>query len=492
MLLLLLGTVTFHEISYRQHMIFSSNLFLLIFLPITWLVFIALKHWLRAYRAGAALLLCWLLIASLLFYAQWSTRDLGVLLFVVLVNWVFAYLVSLFGSRFWLPLIVVVNLAVIGFFKYWPLAQGDTSTLIITAGLPLGVSFYIFQAIAYQVDHSRGVIGLDKGLYFPLFLCFFPQLIAGPIVHGRQLIPQLKKITSRPIPFTLGLSMLAIGLAKKVLVADTLAGGVNAIYAGTYGENSIVTLAAGVTYGTQLYFDFSGYADMAVGVGLLFGLKLPQNFNQPYNATSVTLFWRRWHMTLSRFLRDYVYIPLGGNRKSESHRLANLLLTMGLGGIWHGAGLQFLVWGFLHGCILSVEHLGRRHCGVIQQRLPRAVRWFLTFTVVMLLWIPFRANDLHHAAKILSGIQTLPAVVWPSIGSVTDLISRVDSSASSPETVLFCSLVVLALVATRPTSWRWALQASDLKRSFTATLLLLLVLKTLVDRPDAPFLYFQF
>ena len=253
-------------------MIFSSYAFLLQFLPIVWVGFVVLRRLLAGSTYRPTVLLAWLLVSSCWFYAQWHLPDLWVLLGVVAVNYVAATLVAGSQARWALPAIIVANLSLLAFFKYLPWLGGGGERSILIAGLPLGISFYLFQVIAFQVDLSRGQAAKPKPLDFAVFLSFFPQLIAGPIVHGRRLLPQLKRLGGGPCCVRLGMTLLTLGLAKKVLIADTLADGVDALYAGQYALDTITVLAAAFGYGTQLYFDFSGYADMAVGLGLLFGL----------------------------------------------------------------------------------------------------------------------------------------------------------------------------------------------------------------------------
>ena len=473
-------------------MIFSSYAFLLQFLPIVWVGFMVLRGLLADSPYRPTVLLVWLLVSSCWFYAQWHLPDLWLLLGVVAVNYVAATLVVGKRAQSALPAIIVVNLSLLAFFKYWPwLGEGGDRSLLI-AGLPLGISFYLFQAIAFQVDLSRGQASKPKALDFAVFLSFFPQLIAGPIVHGRRLLPQLKRLGGGPCCLGLGLTLLALGLAKKVLIADTLAGGVDAIYAGRYTLDTITVLAAAFGYGTQLYFDFSGYADMAVGLGLLFGLRLPQNFRRPYMAQSLTEFWRRWHITLSSFLRDYLYISLGGNRRGIARRGMNLFVTMALGGLWHGAGLQFLLWGSAHGGLLAIEHGLRGALPGLAKAIPRAVKMGLTISIVMLLWLPFRAADLDHTSALLAGLLEWSPPSMPTLEQLVAPLSLLSTGPSAPTTVLLWALAVLVCAACRPTAWRWAVSASSLHRGVVAGSLLVLVLKTLADRPDQPFLYFQF
>ena len=257
------------------------------FLPITWAGFMLLRIALASSHHRAPVLMLWLLISSCWFYAQWHLPDLWVLLSVVIVNFAAAGLVAERKHYWALPIIITANLLLLAFFKYWPWLGGGGDRSLLLAGLPLGISFYVFQVIAFQVDLSRHQTKKPGVLDFVVFLSFFPQLIAGPIVHGRRLLPQLSKLGRGPCCIGLGVTMLVLGLAKKVLVADSLAGGVDSIFAGQHALNTISVLAAAFGYGIQLYFDFSGYADMAVGLGLLFGLRLPQNFRRPYSAASL-------------------------------------------------------------------------------------------------------------------------------------------------------------------------------------------------------------
>ena len=473
-------------------MIFSSYSFLLSFLPVVWLGFMVLRWLFQERPALRSMLLFWLLGSSLWFYSQWYLPDLAVLVAVVVVN----YLAALIGrgkaKYFALSVIVLANLSVLAVFKYWPWLGAGQDRMALLAGLPLGISFYIFQAIAFQVDLSRGLTKLPKWADFAVFLSFFPQLIAGPIVQGRQLLPQLARLHVARCCIGLGFTLLIMGLSKKVLVADSFAGGVDAIYAGEHAINLVTTLAGAFGYGVQLYFDFSGYADMAVGLGLLFGLRLPQNFRRPYTAPSLAAFWRRWHITLSAFLREYLYISLGGNRLGLLRRNLNLLVTMILGGLWHGAGLQFLLWGVLHGGLLAVEQTFRQWLPSAGRTIPRCIKMALTVSVVMLLWIPFRAANLDDAAWLLSGLANWTSPEWPDISMLMQPVWEVSSDTSSPATVLFWSVITLAMAATRPTTWRWALVSGPIKRGVVSGFLLLVVLKTLADRPEQPFLYFQF
>src|ERR1019366_3355606 len=341
-------------------MLFSSYTFLFQFLPATVLAFAAARR--HSPRAGIMVLAG----ASLFFYGAWRPVYLLLLIASVAVNFGL-------GLRMEDPLRrraigtfgVALNLAVLCYFKYTNFIFDSLNTLtgaplpFFNIILPLGISFFTFQQIAYLVDVMRGA-----RVDYTLFVSFFPHLIAGPLVHHAKMIPQFKRgCTGRSsVLAARGLAIFAAGLFKKVVIADNLAQFVSPVFAHLDAGGGVTTpwaCLATLAYTLQIYFDFSGYSDMAVGLALLFGIRLPVNFCSPYRAISIIEFWRRWHITLSRFLRDYLYIPLGGNRLGEQRRYLNLLVTMLLGGLWHGAGLNFLIWGGLHGIYLSINHLWR-------------------------------------------------------------------------------------------------------------------------------------
>jgi D-alanyl-lipoteichoic acid acyltransferase DltB (MBOAT superfamily) len=398
-------------------MLFNSYTFILIFLPATFCVYHGLRR-LGRQRAAIASLAC----ASLFFYGWWNPRYLVLLLALIVANfaaarWLMAIALTARKRRL-LALAVGVggNLAVLGYFKYANFlvdnlnaATGFEWTLA-TIVLPLGISFFTFQKIALLVDTFQGKVRQLDFLDYVLFVSFFPQLIAGPIVHHSEVMPQFRtrgRVSSEMIG--LGLMIFIIGLCKKVLLADELARYVAPVFdaAATAGAPSAWAAWAGaLAYALQLYFDFSGYSDMAIGGALLFGIRLPLNFASPYKADSIIDFWRRWHVTLSRFLRDYLYIPLGGNRDGRVRRFVNLGVTMLLGGLWHGAAWTFVVWGALHGAYLITNHgwraLRARIGGVVAPSAPgRIAARALTFCAVIIAWVPFRADDLASAFAML-------------------------------------------------------------------------------------------
>jgi alginate O-acetyltransferase complex protein AlgI len=364
-----------------------------------------------------------LLISSLLFYVVWLPAYLLLLLGELAVTY-FALrkMVVSPRPRAWLIASLVVGLGVLAWFKYAAFAIATVNSLLAPAGaslpipeivLPLGISFYTFQMIALQVDVYRGTLKLPATFSrYVLFLCFFPQLIAGPILRGAEFLPQLERGGVRsPQRDRRAIWLITIGLAKKVLLADLLlAPFVDAVYADAGFSSAPEHLLAVYSFAFQIYCDFSGYSDIARGLALLLGYELPLNFSEPYLSRDPTEFWRRWHITLSRWLRDYLYVPLGGNRASSFMTNRNLLVTMVLGGLWHGAGWTYLVWGTLHGLWLVAYRPWRGGRAVPRpELLGSAADWLrvvLVFHVVALLWIPFRAVSLGDAWAVLERTLT--------------------------------------------------------------------------------------
>jgi alginate O-acetyltransferase complex protein AlgI len=307
---------------------------------------------------------------------------------------------------------VILDLAVLGLFKYYGFFAEDVDGLLEKAGLglglplmtialPIGLSFFTFQAISYVVDVRRGLCDRGSTMDVALYLSFFPHLVAGPIVRAREFLPQLASPRDpKDVAVGTGVFLICLGLVKKVVVADLLARElVDPVFAVPEAYGTADTMLAVYGYAAQIYCDFSGYTDIAIGLALLMGFVFPRNFDRPYSSTSFREFWRRWHMTLSRFLRDFIYIPLGGNQKGRWKTYRNLMATMVLGGLWHGAAWGFVLWGFLHGAALGIERLldGRI-------KAPRWLAWAFVFHAVALMWIPFRAPDFDTAGAVLEGI----------------------------------------------------------------------------------------
>ncbi len=328
-------------------MVFSSPEFIFIFLPIAWLVY----DLLRRTRMGAVALGS-LTAASLVFYGFWRPGDLPVLVGSACVNFVAARFIGKRSelSRACFVLAIAANLLVLFWFKYSAFASqvahdlGLIAAPLVRKAMPLGISFFTFTQIAYLVDRRNGRAPLTSFGNYLLFVTFFPHLMAGPIIHHSEMMPQFEHPRMSSDSVARGLFVTAIGLFKKVVIADALAPLADAGFANPASLSCVNAWASVMAYTLQLYFDFSGYSDMAVGLSLMFGIRLPWNFDSPYKCTSIADFWRRWHMTLSRFLRDYVYIPLGGSRCGQWRTAGNLLITMLLGGIWHGAGWTYMLW----------------------------------------------------------------------------------------------------------------------------------------------------
>ena len=393
-------------------MLFSSYTFLLQFLPTTALAFAAAR--LHSPRAGIMVLAG----ASLIFYGAWKPAYLLVLLASIGCNfWLGLQMEDPLRRRRFGTLGVILNLAVLGYFKYTNFLFDSFTTLtgtplpFVNVVLPLGISFFTFQQIAYLVDVMRGAKVERDLVSYTLFVAFFPHLIAGPLVHHAEMIPQFKRARSgrSAMLAARGLAIFAAGLFKKVVIADNLAQFVTPVFAHLDAGGGVSTQwawLATLSYTLQIYFDFSGYSDMAVGLALLFGIRLPVNFRSPYKATSIIEFWRRWHITLSRFLRDYLYIPLGGNRLGETRRFQNLMVTMLLGGLWHGAAWNFVIWGGLHGIYLCINHLWHRWRGeaATNSLVTRLASWAVTFFAVVIAWVFFRAKTATGAFQILGSL----------------------------------------------------------------------------------------
>ena len=381
-------------------MVFSSNVFLFLFLPI----FLGL-YYLSSNRYRNLLIL----IGSYVFYAWWRVDFLLLFVAVTLWNYIFGLRIYRAGVRSkaaqrWVLWGVVGNLATLGYFKYANFGMNNLNAALESFGfepfllthviLPIGISFYIFQSLSYLVDVYRGDTEPTENLInFAAFIALFPQLIAGPVLRYKDLADQFTGRTHSVDKFAEGATRFMQGFVKKVFIADSLAPLVDHCFALQNPSGGDAWLGM-IAYTAQLYFDFSGYSDMAIGLGLMMGFRFMENFNQPYISQSITEFWRRWHISLSTWLRDYLYIPLGGNRNSTFKTYRNLLLTMLLGGLWHGANWTFLLWGAWHGLLLSVE----RRLGVSGNPAEfRWLRWASTFLFVMLGWVTFRASTLSDA-----------------------------------------------------------------------------------------------
>ena len=412
-------------------MLFNSYVFLFIFLPITLYGFHLIGK-----QGHHKVAISWLVGASLVFYGWWNPAYLGLILGSILFNYAVGF--SLLGRPHKLTLFLGVagNLGVLGYFKYANFfidninALTSNDIILEQIILPLGISFFTFQQITYLVDAYRGETREYNFLHYCLFVVFFPQLIAGPIVHHKEMLPQFAKdalygLKSRNL--AVGFTIFIIGLFKKVVLADGIAVHATSVFAGAEHGVFLTFFEAwggALAYSFQLYFDFSGYSDMAIGLARMFGIRLPLNFNSPFKATSIIDFWRRWHITLSRFLRDYLYIPLGGNRKGEARRFTNLMIAMLLGGLWHGAGWNFILFGLAHGTYIVI-------CGawvkvkknisdnsVIKSTVvANSIGRVITFLAVVLAFVPFRAESMDGTRNMLAtmlgghGLSLSPSLI---------------------------------------------------------------------------------
>ena len=448
-------------------MLFNSFEFIFLFLPLTAAIYFSCIRWLGLeYGIGA------LVVASLFFYGYWNPQYLLLILFSIAVNYALGSWAIPNGRRFSALLLAVgiaVNLGLLGYFKYANFLVDNLNVLteanweLEKIVLPLAISFFTFQQISYLVDSWQGKTREYNFLHYCLFVSFFPQLIAGPIVHHKEMLPQFanpQALSPKARNFAIGLSIFAIGLFKKTVIADSLSAYVGPVYD---DPSALATLdffrawGSTLAYTFQLYFDFSGYSDMAVGAARLFGIRLPVNFFSPYKANNIIEFWRRWHITLSRFLRDYLYIAMGGNRHGKIRRYFNLSLTMLLGGLWHGAGWTFVLWGALHGAYLVINHAWHRVLAVAGlnplNRAPyRLLSWLATFLAVVVGWVYFRAPTLDQANGILlamlgSNGAEIPAGIAARLGELMNLAAAIGIESGVGSGSLFVANWVWVIVA---------------------------------------------
>ncbi|MDP1846586.1 MAG: MBOAT family protein [Solirubrobacteraceae bacterium] len=431
-----------------------------------------------------------MLAASFVFYAAADPLFCIMLAGMILGNQAAAQLIFRSEDARRRKLIVIVavaaDLLTLGVFKYYGFFATEINALLEKAGhglpiplaaiaLPVGISFITFQAISYTVDTYRRLIEPATTIDVGLYLSFFPHLVAGPIVRAREFIPQLQSARDpKTVAVGAGVALILIGLVKKVAIADYLAREiVDPVFGVPQAYSAPDAILATYAYAVQIFCDFSGYTDIAIGLALLMGFVFPQNFDRPYRAASFGEFWRRWHMTLSRFLRDFLYIPLGGNRKGKLKTIRNLMITMLLGGLWHGAAWGFVLWGAIHGIALVVEHQFR---GKI--RLPKPVAWFVVFNVVCLAWIPFRAPDLDLAGSFISRFADWgPATLW-----------------TAPIVILTFLVIGLQLLPARPLD---ALRVRfeelhPVALGASMACVILLVAATVSSQGVPPFIYFSF
>ena len=474
----------------RAVMLFHSQIFILGFLPLCLTGLFLAGRW----------ALHWLIAVSLVFYGWWNPVHIPLLLGSILANHAIGMRIHRSaGHRGWLIAGVVGNLALLGWFKY-----GDFLLGIVAPGapplsiaLPLAISFFTFQQIVFLVDCRNPAQPAPCLLHYTAFVAFFPHLIAGPLVRPRDIIPQLTAAKANGDNLAAGLTLFLLGLAKKLVLADLFAGFADTGFdAAAHGETLTLleAWAATLSYALQIYFDFSAYSDMATGLARMIGVRFPLNFDSPYQATDIADFWRRWHITLGSFLRDHVYIPMGGNRRRQT---TNLMVTMLLAGLWHGAAWRFVLWGGLHGAMLVAHSLYRRFVGPLPARFGQAI----TLLLVVLAWVPFRADGMQAAWAMTRGLLGLnglavPAMIVSAFPALTAIAAPVpvlrflgDARTLSLPEVSACLLLGWTIVLAFPHAQALSEQARGwaIGASFAFTVRALFFAPHVV-----PFLYFQF
>jgi len=471
-------------------MLFNSYIFIFVFLPITLLGFYLIPK-----RQNQLL---FLLIASIAFYCYWSTRLVFFLLFTVVLDFYIARAIfnseTKFKKRLLLIISICTNLTILGFFKYYNLFADSINSIAAFSGinhglvpilnlvLPIGISFYTFQSMSYVIDVYRNTSDAHANLLsFAGYVTLFPHQISGPLVRHNKIIPQLENAETYKFQadnFWQGCYFFIFGLSKKILLADLLSLIVAPLVTNMALSSNLEAFLAMIGYTMQLYFDFSGYSDMAVGLGLMMNIKFPQNFNSPYKSTSITDFWRRWHISLSTWLRDYLYISLGGNRDGKFETYRNILLTMTIGGLWHGASWTFVVWGFFNGLMLIVERFFRNRNFVLIKN--SGLRWAFTFGLVNIGWVFFRSPDFSTCFLWLKKIFLFNSkLTW-------DLVSLPERYKDRFFIALGAAIVIAFFSKNT-----WEIK---FKPSITHALILgsLFALCLMYMGDESPFLYFQF
>lgn len=468
-------------------MLFNSYVFIFAFLPVTVIVYFLLNRFRYVFIAN-----CWLALSSLLFYSWWNISYLPLMLGSIVFNYTVGRLLQGIradsSNRRKRKTLLVVgisgNIILLGYFKYADFFLINLSEIsghdwpLLELILPLGISFFTFTQLAYLVDTYKNKAREYNLVNYILFVTFFPHLIAGPILHHSEMMPQFDRLRNKIWNWrnaSIGMYIFCIGLFKKVVIADTFATFANDGF--TNATHFFDSWVASLSYTFQLYYDYSGYTDMAIGIALLFNIKLPQNFNSPYKAVNIQDFWRRWHMTLSRFLRDYIYIPLGGNRLGEFNMLRNIVITFLIGGLWHGAGWTFLFWGLLHG-IGQVIHRLWSKLGIV---MPRWVAWLITFQFINLTWVFFRAESWAQSIRILRGMAGIHGV------SLSQLNEQLFSLL--PAIALICIFLLIVVFTSNSSERADTFRPSWGKASLMA---ILSVVSILFFNQISEFLYFNF
>ena len=475
-------------------MVFSSYIFVFCFLPLALLGYYVLPGSKSSHGKRNFFLLC----ISYVFYGWWNPWFIPLMLAATAINYVCGKVIATSPSdatrKTSLAVSVVASLSMLGFFKYFMFFQHNVSLVRGWFGgepvhwldiiLPIGISFYIFQGLTYTIDLYRRESPPARTFFdFACFVSLFPHLVAGPILRYNTIERQFVDRSHTLEKFSSGVALFILGFAKKILLANTVGQVANAVFAAD-SPCAVDAWFGVVAYAFQIYFDFSAYSDMAVGLGRMFGFEILRNFNAPYLSDSITDFWRRWHISLSTFLRDYLYIPLGGNRKGPRRTYLNLGTVMLLGGLWHGANWTFVIWGAYHGALLAFERWRGKQS--VYERLPRPVRIGITFVLVLFSWVLFRAANIHDALRFFGAMFGLSrAAPGQQLGSAL-LAGEIYTQGQ------FVLMVLCALLAVQP------LQAYDWARQVTWTKVAVVIplfglaLATMFVQAFNPFLYFQF
>jgi alginate O-acetyltransferase complex protein AlgI len=456
-------------------MVFNSDVFLFAFFPVVFALF-----WLARTRAQRLAVLA---LSGYVFYGYWDWRFCSLLAFSSLASFAGALAIARgrdrSSRRAWLIAVISVDLAILGFFKYYNFGVASLAAVapglaprMLDLVLPVGISFYTFHTISYVADVAAGRVRPTRDLVkYLAYVSLFPQLVAGPIVRYRQIEEDLDRVDA-PLDedeVARGIGFFVTGLIKKVVVADQIGALIDPMLA-SYGTLSTAgAWAAALGYTLQLYFDFSGYSDMAVGLGALFGLRIPQNFNAPYRALDMIDFWRRWHISLSTWLRDYLYIPLGGNRRGPQRAAVNVMITMLLGGLWHGASWTFVAWGGFHGALLVLN----RAAGAPLARVPVAIRRAATFGLVMIGWVLFRSTSFAMASVWLQSMAGL-------------------GTGSEGVSLALLTWIVAGVIAVNLLPETWDIRFSRRPRWAVVYALLFFVAYLAMNGRETVFLYYQF
>jgi alginate O-acetyltransferase complex protein AlgI len=480
-------------------MLFNSYEFILAFLPLTFSLYFYLNR-LKLIQ-GAQVFLA---LASLFFYSWWNIEYLPLIVFSVIINYQISHLINKLSIKKALLVFgVIFNLLLLGYFKYSDFflqninLAYDTKYSLLYLTLPLAISFFTFQQIAFLVDSFRGYVKRTSFLNYFVFVTFFPQLIAGPIVHHKEMMPQFLIKKNKFFNFKniyLGLFIFSIGLFKKTIIADTFAIWATNGFDILSHLNLIEAWVTSLSYTFQLYFDFSGYTDMALGAALLFNIKLPKNFNSPYKSTNIRDFWKNWHLTLSRFLRDYIYIPLGGNKNGNVKMYNNLFITFLIGGLWHGAAWTFIFWGALHGLAIILFRLWCK-TGIV---LNNVLAWFITFNFINISWIFFRAENWEDALKVIKGMFGFSGVLFPSflnkipfLANNNAIFGEVFSNFNGDTEILLWLFGALCLCLCFKNSNQLLISQKPNNKAIIFIVFLLLISLMNLDK-NADFIYFNF